>query len=171
MYVAPATTAYTFDATTIFVFDGQWRGDRTGNSRFYPDINGTGTYTPPHAIAVEILTGGFPMGFFDICAIEDDCTTAVHKNAHHGNGQHAENINFHRIDDGSKYMSYTYFNILDDCANDDDIYGDSGTTVQGNPPSCATSQPIGYDIRVCLRVGTITDADSWGTTQCSSCTL
>lgn len=101
MYVAPATSSYTFDATTIFVFDGQWRGDRTGTSRFYPDINGTGTYTPPHAIAVEILTGGFPIGYFDICAIEDDCTAAVHKNQHQGGGRHAENINFHRIDVGT----------------------------------------------------------------------
>ncbi len=151
-------TANPFNGTTGFVFDGLSHNDASGIARTFPDINGpSGTpYIPIHPIAIEPLTPDSPAGF-KVCAIEDDCTATKHKN--NGNGTMNFYLNVHDIDSDMKYNRQYTFTILDNCSNDDDIYGDSGTISFGSAPICRTSIPNGADVMICLRKGTIAQAD------------
>lgn len=156
-----------FDATTLFVFDGQYRGDKSGGIRLYPDINGTGGYilSPPNYIAVEIVNPDSPAGF-KLCAIEDDCTPSKHKND--GQGTHWHNLNVEDIDTEIKDWRTYLFTILDDCVNDDDIYPNSGTVSFGNGSYCEWSTPDGNYVQIFMRKGTIAEAESdWNHQGCT----
>ncbi len=174
-YPGTGTTG-AFNATTLFYFNGISHLDASGVSRYYSDVNNTNnTYYLPHAIAVEVLTPDSPAGF-KLGAIEDDCSATVHKNDHHGGGYHnhvlyVDNIDVTNDNYAGSGNSYKWA-ILDDCSNDDDIYQWSGTVSFGSGPSCVTSivpEVQAFFVKVCLRKGTVADADSWGSTQCSSC--
>lgn len=69
------------------------------------------------------------------------------------------------------WFNRTYtFNIEDNCADDDDIYPNSGTISFGNSTqTCAYSYPSAPYVRVCLRRGTVAQADNnWGGVTCTS---
>jgi len=49
-----------FNSTTGFIFDGTYRYDASATLVQFPDINGTGTFTPNHPIAIEVYDPDSP---------------------------------------------------------------------------------------------------------------
>jgi hypothetical protein len=160
-------SAHPFNYYALLLFNGTYQNDVSGISRYCPDINGTGTYTMPHPIAIEVLTPDSPAGF-KICPIEDDCYTAYHANG--GQGTYAFYMHAYDIDAFNWFGRTYYFTIIDNCADDDDIYNNSGTISFGaSSYECAYSYPSAPHVRLCLRRGTVSQADNnWGGQACSS---
>lgn len=153
--------SHPFNSSALFLFNGTYQNDASGISRQCPDINGTGVFTMPHPIAVEVLTPDSPAGF-KICPIEEDCTPGYHKNG--GQGTYSFNMNIEDID-VMTWFNRTYgFSVIDDCGDDDDIYNNSGTVSFGASPwQCVYSYPSAPFVRLCLRRGRVGQADSsWG---------
>jgi len=158
-------TGNPFDYYAKLLFNGTWQTDASGISRHCPDINSKNIYVPSHPIAIEVLTPDSPLGF-KICPIEDDCTAGYHKNG--GQGTYNFNMNAYDIDVFNWFNRTYAFTIIDNCSDDDDIYNNSGTISFGaSPYVCAYSWPSAPYVRVCLRRGTVGEADSnWGGVAC-----
>ncbi|MGH7495582.1 MAG: hypothetical protein ACREOO_24750 [bacterium] len=157
-----------FNSTTGWEFDGENHTDASGNTRFFPDIWGiTDQLLMPHPIAIEVLTPDSPAGF-KLCAIEDDCSATVHKNE--GTGSIPKTLNVYDIDAFAAFTREYYFNIQDNCGDDDDIYIKSGTISFGDSiHNCAASYPSSADVKICLRRGTVAQADAgWPGIPCTA---